>query len=530
MSNLEIKKEREGGGKKKNIFLTRAYQAMNAGMAILALTGPIKDAEKIKNNPAEKTSSASSDGMGIRPPSWLMTDMTSKEKVLHGDWKNPEFRRVPFFEGLDENGNPRFNAWSLVAMFQAEIPYLDKVEGKVTIRMPFEYARLFAEDRKADHPLNPGDHLKIEKFLDNEFNKRFEEILCGWDWSKRVYKHSQKDPPENLRIRSIEITGTASPEGPRSKGPETIRPGAVDEDNLALAQRRGKVGLSLAKEWLEKSGINLRQIEEKISKINAAEIQLNEREMAALKRISQKMEGSDDMERIYNLIKAYNDKRIGDGDIIDILDQAIGKKRMVEVSINYEGEKRRRVLIPIPLLPIIFGIALPGLVRAVKKRNETKQKVLEISSTVEKTDLPPENSVEYQNMWKKTLIDDLGLFFDNKEAVGRGLNYRILADDAKKHLGDFRDENERELYLTDKILEAWKSHDKKCRQEAGFSPTDLESGLDYENQPYQIKWAKMHARALLNLVYESQKNEDDYKHILSRKISKILDESEGSQG
>lgn len=525
MSNLEIKKEREGGEKKQNIFLTRAYQAMNAGMAILALTGPIKDAEKIKNNPAEKTISASGEKTGIRPPSWLMTDMVSKEKVLHGDWQNPEFRRVPFFEGSDENGNPRFNVWSLIAMLQAEIPYLDKVEGKITIRMPFEYARLFAEDKKAGQPLHPEDHIKIERFLDNELNKRFEEILCGWDWSKRVYKQSQKDLPENLRIKSIEVTGTASPEGPRSKGPETIKPGAIDEENLALAQRRGKVGLSLAKEWLERSGINLRQIEEAVTRIEAKEIQLSERELSVIKRISRGMKGYDDLERIHNLFKAHNDKSIKDEDIVDIMDQVLGKKRMVEVSINYEGEKKKKVLIPIPLLPIIFGIALPGLVRLVKRRGETKKRVSEVSLIVKKTDLPPENSAEYKDMRERTIVDDLGMFFDNKEAARRGLDYRMLADDAKKRLGDFEDENERELYLTDKILEAWKTHDKQCRQEAGFSPADLASGLDYENQPYQIKWAKMHARTLLDLVYENRKNKDDYKHILSGKISKILDKS-----
>ena len=520
MNKLELNEEgkKEGRGK----FLTKSFRAMSAGMAILAFAGPIKDTETPKNKHTETTSFNSGKNLPIRPSSWLAPDIRKEDGEPQKIWQHPEVRRCPFLEGTDENGRPKFNVWSLIAILQAEMPYLDKVEGKITIQMPFEYTRPFTTDEKAGKPACPERQKGIEMFLDNEFNKRFGEILYGWDWSKQVYRRSQKNIPENVKIKSIEITGTVSPEELQSKEPRTIGPSTVDRESLGLAFERGRIGLSLTKEWLQKTGINLKQLEETATKIQAKEIQFSARELAELRIVSREIEGHDDLEKIYNLIKLYNNGDIKKKNVIDTLDQAVGRKRMVEITINYEGEQKRRILIPIPLLPIIIGVALPALIRAARKRSETKNKVSEINPSIRDTELPLENSLEYQDMKERTIIDDLGMFFDRKETIKRGLNYRELASDAQIIFPDFRNEKYRELYLTGEILIAWRIHDKKCRQEAGFPPENLDQGLDYENQPRQIQWAKMHARALLEIIDENHKNGKGYKEILDGIISKML--------
>jgi hypothetical protein len=154
---------------------------------------------------------------------------------------------------------------------------------------------------------------------------------------------------------------------------------------------------------------------------------------------------------------------------------------MVEITINYEGEKKKRFLIPIPLLPIIIGITLPGLIRTIKRKSETENKISKINSSTWATELSPENSPEYQAMRERTIIDDLGMFFDRKETIKRGLDYRKLTSDTQRRFPDFKNEKERELYLASEILKAWETHDKKCRQVAGFSLENLNQELDYEN-------------------------------------------------
>lgn len=516
MSNRGIEGGPEKNQTEKRGFFRRIYQAMSAGMAMLAFAGPIKD-----SNNSEKAEKIMSPEAAVepttRPESWLEINLGKSEGPVQRKFQWPEFRAT-FFEGVDERGNAKFNIWSLIAALQVEIPFVDKSEGKVTIQLPFEYARLFAEDAGSDKPLNPDDLKKAREFIDHEFKNQFAEILYGWDWSKKVYGHSKKEKPENMILRSIEVTGTASPEGPQTKGPETITPGNIDPENIALAMKRGRAGLSLSKEWLERSGVNLRQLEDSIFRLQAKELQFTETELLNLENYASRMPGHDDMERIFNLIQSYNQKTIQDRDIIDRLDQLVGAKRMVEITINYEKNENRRILIPIPLLPIIIGIALPGLIR----RRNMRKGILESFSPMQNVDLPPQESPKYQEMLERTIIDDLGIFFDNKETIGRGLNYRKLTEDASRRYADSKDDGERELHLAREILEAWKIHDTKCRQEAGFDHDHLEAGLDYENQPHQIKWARMHARALIGLISENRKSGKDYRDALDGKISEML--------
>jgi len=520
MRGTNIEKGLQENENKQNVLFLKIYQSMIIGASCLTFAGSIEDSATSKGL-ADHTLSGNSSIVGIPPKIGISAETEMSKRYTERDFQWPEIQAT-FFEGVDQKGNPKFNIWSLVALIQAEIPFTNKENGKITIQLPFEYARLFAQDEKADKLHSPEDLKKIEGFINQEFQKQFTEILYGWDWSKRVYQSHHEESPTNMEIINIEITGTTSPEGPGGKGAETIKYGAVDQENIELALKRGRIGIEIAKEWLGKSGVNLKQLEEAASKIQAKEIQFSNRELFELEMLSRKMRGNDEMERIYNLIKDYNAKKIQDNNIIIQLDQMVGMKRLVEITINYEKKEKRRILIPIPLLPIIIGITLPGLIRKRNRKTETERKVAETSSVVQTTELPPENSPAYQDMKERTIIDDLGMFFDKPETIERGLDYRNLAGNVQMRHNDFNNSAERELYLTNEILKAWKTHDIKCRQEAGISSDRIEKGLDYENQPYQITWARMHARILITLIDENRRGGRDYGETLNEMISNIL--------
>ncbi|MFA5871749.1 MAG: hypothetical protein WC858_03410 [Parcubacteria group bacterium] len=512
MVKIESSGENKEGEEKKKYF-PELYRAMSTGLAMLAFSLPMDNSTKAENR--EKISNSGKNNPETQMQrDWSDMHIKTAEKFRSGEIQWPE-AGCTFFEGVDENGNPKFNIWSLVAILQTEFSYLEKKDGKMTFQIPFEYARLFAGDGKAGKPMNPDHFPAMERYIDRDLKKKFAEILYGWDWNKKVYNNSREKAPEGLEIKSIEITGTASPEG---SSPESIKPGKIDRENLDLALMRGRTALFLSKEWLARSGVDLKKIEEAASRIKAKEIQFSKIELFELKTLAAEMPGSDDMEKIYNLIKRYNEESVEDRSSKRLLEEMLLSKRMVEITIHYEGSRSRRVLIPIPLLPIIISISIPWLIR----KRETRKRVLSIAPTVKNTDLPPENSAEYQDIRERTIIDDLGTFFDAKDTVRRGLDYRKITDDVQRRYDYFTNDGARLQYLTNEILKAWRIHDKKCRQEAGLASADLESGLDYESQPYQIKWAKMHAVVLLELIEENRGNKDDYRNILSGKISELL--------
>jgi len=512
MNQLETSAQFNSNSERENSFFRKAYQAMCVGMTVLALSGPMKAQTKVEKEDAKDQKNIV--GPSTRPESWLEIQIDKSEAFRERKYSWPELRTT-FFEGVDEKGNPKFNVWSIIAALQVEFPYIDKKEGKIRVEIPFEYARLFAEDEKSGKPLHPDDFKVMAEFVNQELQSQIAEILVGWDWSKRVFESSRNELPKNSKITSIEITGTSSPEGTGSK---TIKPGNIEKENIGIAISRAKAGLSLSKEWLERSGVDLDCLEEAAFRMRAKELQFTETELLNLKNYAKKMPGNDDMERIYNLIRNYNRGKIEDEHIVDRLDQLVGAKRKVEITISYEKNERRRILIPIPLLPIIVGIALPCLIR----KRETRSKIGKIPNLLRQTHLSQESSPEFRDMWERTIIDDLGTFFDDRGTIERGLGYRKLTDEAKRRRRDFKDSNDEELFLTNEIITEWKKHDLRCRQEAGFSPDHLEEGLDYERQPNQIIWARVHARALIELLEENQKSGKDYREILDEKISAIL--------
>lgn len=418
----------------------------------------------------------------------------------------------------DESGEKHFNPWALIAPFQVELGVETTRQEKTTFEVPYEYSRLF----DSGEPLNPGDHQKLAEYIDQKLKQEFADKLYGFGFSEDVYKthHSGAEEPADVQITGMSITGFASPEGPQSKGPDTLKPGFIDVENLNLAMKRAETAMGLTSESLKKLGLTVEELEDAAKRMNVEEVQFSDAEMSELADLAAGENGADPLEKIFNLTVKYNDGQITDPAVLDSLDEIIGSKRKIKITVNYEADQKKVVLIPVPWLvflplfrrrkkedqppdqaPVIAPDPEPAAEPAPRSepRPEPKPESLpEIPAKISETDLPDPNSPEYLDMEEKAWITDLHIYIENENAIKRGLDYRAMANDMYYRYDNFKDERERENYLAVKMLESWREHDIICRKEAGVG--DLEAGLDYKNDEGQIKWAKVHARAILRLV------------------------------
>jgi hypothetical protein len=453
------------------------------------------------------------------------------------------------FTQKDKQGNLKFNPWALIAPLQIEVSADTKISREVQFDLPYEYSRNFDSGK----PLRKEDHDKVAAYIEQQIRSQIGEALYGLDVSKRVHGVKHESESSHLDVKEISITGFASPEGPRGKGSETILSDNVDKENLDLAYKRAATAANLTEQTLNKLGLDEGKFQEMIKSIKADEIQFSEVEIGDLATLARDFPGADDIERIFNLIVEYNDDKISDPEAVKKLDQLVASKRKVEVAITTEGNKKHSVLIPVPWL--IFLLPLLGLPRRrraeripekIKKRDDIKKEdggtikeesakqevpngpVRQIPLEIESTKLPNSESIEFERMEEQVIADDLYVFFDRKETMELGLNYRDLADNILKTNESFSSKEERMNFLASEILNAWIIHDINARRKAGVSENDLKTGLDYERQPNQIVWAKMHARSLLELVDEkieikqNNQKDKDYLELLQSKVRRML--------
>ncbi len=438
------------------------------------------------------------------------------------------------FFSKDSTGASHFEPGAILAPVQLEFSQNEQIASQMDFQLPYEYSRLF--DTGA--PLRPEDHDKLVSFIDQELKREFVDRLYGLDLNKRVYetKHGAGSASlDSLKITDIQITGTASPEGPNDMGSESLEPGYVEEENLELADIRAEAGEVLTIEGLKKFGVTSEQLNLAEANIHAEELQFTDGELRDLVAAADSLgyEGADDLECIYNLVVDYNDGKVTDSDAIAVLDQAVASKRSVQVAVSYEGKRERVLMVPLPLL-LFALIPLRRLRRAPadpipgKTPDQSTPPELErIPDHVRKIPLPDKETPEYTEMEERVVIDDLWQHYDRTVTVERGLDYhRITAEfDTQLHERLQTDED-RELVLTMQVLEAWKRHDRRCRELAGVSEDQLNLGLDYENQPRQILWARMHARELLGLMNDRRatgnSEQEGYRGVLGARTDRLI--------
>ena len=489
-----------------------------------------------------------------------------------------------FFIKNEKTGVIETNWWALLAPFQVELPWT-KDGVKDSYNVLHDYARLFI----SAGALNNKEYSKISELMEQEIKQQLVEVLYGLDISKKAHEANEAPNFDQLKIESINITGTASPEGPAYKGPETIE--SVDPENLKLAHSRGVSGFDEIIKSLKKLGINPDEkiLQKALYGINFEEVQFSPDEMNRMAELSRDYFGSDSLEKIFNMIVDYNDKKISDPNLVLELDSRVASKRSVEIEIEYSGKLHRSFLVPIPLLlfilPFIFGDGRKKYISKISKNgsffNENydtliksgsgaygdsesagisnigkiggPDKVSEVSITssgnVEKiseaekigsanaiteTEKISENFLKYyysstipegkdsEQMEEATWIDDLYNYFDSEIAIKRGLSYRAITDSILYDSKIFKNSDEIELKLTFLILNKWTEHDLAARREAGVDENVINDGLNYTENNEQIKWARMHAKAIIEIVKMKKENPNkDYEELLAIKVQQL---------
>lgn len=451
--------------------------------------------------------------------------LAKKETAKHET--KPEFDFYGRFT-KEEDGKLKSNLpWALIAPLQIEAGYNIKRREQAAFDVPYEYSRLFDTAKS----LNPEDKDKVTEYIENKIKQQIANKLIFVDFSantEKVYRaQHQKDLEDatkliaNKKIKNIRITGFASPEGPESKGPATLQPGAVDVENIKLAEKRAADVSPVLREALIKMGLSPNAIAE----IKAEEGQFNDQELRDLDALAIKsgVAGRDETERLFNLIKDYNlNKFADDAELQKELNRIVGSKRKVEVTIDFEGEEKKKVVVPIPN-PLFF---LPLLLRRRKQEQfpakpedrpvaEAGPKPREIftDGAVDFTKDLERNDPDFVNLFRdveknllaadrekmeeEVLLDDIDVFIDDPEAIKRGVDYRSMF----KELGQISDRYENEEKLEQGvchiILTRWKEHDKKLRRELGIASDE---GLDYHRYGNQVLWSRFHARELIRLV------------------------------
>lgn len=441
---------------------------------------------------------------------------------------------VSFFS-MDSTGTSHFEPWSIIYPAQTEFSRNEHVASQRDFKLPYELSRLF----DTGEPLRPEDHEKIVQFIDQELKKEYVDRVKGLDFSKRLYKTEHPASLSNHKITNIQFKGTASPEGPRSMGSASLEKGSIEPENIELGEIRAEVGEVLTKEAMARDGLTPEKLQTVSEQLDADELQLSDDEYRELFAAADSLgyTGADDLECIYNLVVDYNDNKVTDPNAIAVLDRTIASKRSVQVTVSYEGDRKETFLVPLPLLLLAFlplrrwrrddppppETELDGT--PPKTQKERPAELDRIPEKVWKTPLPEEGTKEFEEMEESVVVDDLWQFYDDPRHIELGIDYHSLTLDVDKRYETFESDEEREVYLANEILEAWKQKDRRCRELAGASPSELDRGLDYENQPRQIQYARLHARELLRLVNGRRSDPGgvrEYREFLRDRTSQLM--------
>lgn len=120
----------------------------------------------------------------------------------------------------------------------------------------------------------------------------------------------------------------------------------------------------------------------------------------------------------------------------------------------------------------------------------------EIPQLIKDTALWEDGAIR-QEKYRNTFIDDLDLKFEDADTLRRGIDYTVMMEKVRKQEVQLPAAEDKINYMAREILAMWEKHDKKARKEAKDTNT---GGLDYGNNEEQIRWAKIHAIALLEVL------------------------------
>ncbi len=428
-------------------------------------------------------------------------------------FKMPEFTSFNVtdrFFAEDKKGDTYINPWSIITPLQVEIGTETEHYNKSLIRIPYKYSRNFntAEAESED------SKKEAVKYIEESIKKELVEKLVFWDptnSAEDVYRLHHKGETPNLskvKINNIRIIGLSSPEGPEEKGKRSLAIGNVDKENISLSEKRAGNMDPEVREALKMLGIEI----DVISEIKAEEVQFSEAELATLDSLA-KSSGIDDavdeLESAFILIKEYNNGKIKDKSMISKLDEIVGSKRMVEIEITYDENKKEKHVVPIPLTLLLL---IPGMrwMRREKIRERFKETLTEDPKLLEekKKDKSMDwnnadfekiynlakNSVEkmqdLENISNRLLIDEFNPYFGTREDDVDYFHYMMIA---VHNAGGNKENVERQIAFG--LLGKWEENDTAVRN---LGREERRKELHYWQEPQKILWAMEAAKHLMH--------------------------------
>ncbi|MEI7497794.1 MAG: hypothetical protein WCK11_00740 [Candidatus Falkowbacteria bacterium] len=477
---------------------------------------------------------------------------TSENVSSHVEDVNMPDVHWTFFK-TNENGETTFNPWSLIAPAQLEIPWTTHETKVAQVALPYDLSRQF-DSAKA---LDPAAKDKVANYIASQLRQQLGERLHLLGEDIHRLKHGPETDAENMKVTQIKYLGTASPEGPQSKGPESIIPGNIDPENLKLAGIRLREADQSLMQALEKVGASPETLAQIRKEFKVEELQLVGQDSPALLELAKDEAGLDGVEKIFNLVIKYNEATHnpayyesltkGMSEVekdalhkkFDGVAEILSTKRSVRAEVTFEGNRKHTLMIPLPLTPFLFIPFRRGPELGGRRQDERPNgpgnepngrpgerpvdepvgrgpifRPEEIPPIVGATQLPEPGTPQYERVSRQTLYDDLYLHFDDKETIARGIDYRALADLVVESTNQHKSAEHLENALTLKILQAWRAADLQARKEAGVEDV---TGLDYEKDIRQIQYARMHAKAIIDLAQKKQADPaSDYNEIIAK--------------
>jgi hypothetical protein len=380
----------------------------------------------------------------------------------------------------------------------------------IDINVPADYAQKF------DHAglLSPSDKIILSQNIGLQISRQLSpDISNSWISSKTAFIRNEQVPKSTRALTSMEVQASSSP--------ESVNQVNVDSpENLALAKLRGNFGKNLVVGELEKIGI---KVDPNLVKISPKESKFTADKWTSLVQMANSIgiQRPTEAEKVLGLISLYNSDQIQNSSMLEKLDSIVASKRAIKVSVGLDEKSEQVSLFPLPILGLLAAIRrkdIPKRDKKVKdkKNNEDKFAKPEKPKPEEKQSRPKyeyDSPVTHQERWD-VVVRDIAQNFGKKSFLkqfakpsdfaksAHKVSYREIAEDLKKNYHKYDSFEERQAAVADKILTAWKTCDIEARKNAGFSGDELYDGLNYHEQPHQIRQANIHAEELIKLVKE----------------------------
>ncbi len=436
---------------------------------------------------------------------------------------------------LDKNGEAYMNPTVLFDPVQLEVSTETSHHGRTLIRIPYKYSRGF----NTAIAESEAEKKEAAKYIQEMLKKEFAEKLVFAYWldpadlvgvteaTKDTYAYHHQNEAPNLskaEIESIKIIGLSSPEGPAEEGKQTLAIGNIDEKNIELSQKRARDMDPEIRAALESLGLEA----DVISEIKAEEIQFSQNELSSLDSLAKSVgitDAVDELESAYILVKEFNDGKIKDPAVWKKLNEIVGSKRMVEVEITYNEDKKVRYVIPLPLflLPLLAGIRWLRRDKVRERFSETitdDPELLKEKKEHEKInwDSPKfreiyglaSNSVEAKQEREKIIerlvTDEFNPYFGTvKDDIDYFDSMMLVVDMARNRTNRTEEEIERRIAFN--LLQKWEANDLAVRRRQGRYQ---ENELRYWQEPQKILWAREAARHLMNYarIYVENSNRE----------------------